>query len=395
MNVLYISYDGLGDHIAQSQILPYVLGLQKRGWRFTIASHEKPGGDQSAIRRRLEQEGVHWIPLRYKTGSLARTVPHHVLGELAASVRAWTVGRSPRIVHARSYIPAAAGALRAAASRAKFIFDMRGFWIDEKIDTGRWQRGRLFRAGKRIEPHLFGRADGIVSLTSAGRTELRRWSTIKRTTPIEVIPTAVDTGRFAPRRSPTQPITIGYLGSLGERYLPRTMAAVFATIRAEEPEARLVVLTGSDVGKLAAALTDAKVPPHAWTHRRVPHDEVPRELERFSATLCLVKPSYATLATCPTKLGESLAAGRAVVVNEGIGDSPTLVREHEVGVVIDSDRTDFTEEVRELLRVIKDPATETRCMELARSHFELSLAIDRYERLYRGVLENRGGWVDS
>ena len=39
--VLYLSYDGITDALGQSQILPYVLGLEKLGHSFHIISFEK------------------------------------------------------------------------------------------------------------------------------------------------------------------------------------------------------------------------------------------------------------------------------------------------------------------------------------------------------------------
>lgn len=39
--VLYVSYDGLTDPLGQSQILPYLVGLTKKGFAFTVVSFEK------------------------------------------------------------------------------------------------------------------------------------------------------------------------------------------------------------------------------------------------------------------------------------------------------------------------------------------------------------------
>ncbi len=50
INALYITYDGLTDTLGQSQILPYVIGLSKKGLRFTILSAEK--------KAKLEQSGA-------------------------------------------------------------------------------------------------------------------------------------------------------------------------------------------------------------------------------------------------------------------------------------------------------------------------------------------------
>lgn len=40
MNVLYISYDGMTDPLGQSQVLPYLTGLSKSGYRFKLVPFE-------------------------------------------------------------------------------------------------------------------------------------------------------------------------------------------------------------------------------------------------------------------------------------------------------------------------------------------------------------------
>jgi hypothetical protein len=57
------------------------------------------------------------------------------------------------------------------------LFDMRGFWADEKLEGGSWpQRNPLFRPVyrffKRQEAQLLATSDAIVSLTEAGRNEM-------------------------------------------------------------------------------------------------------------------------------------------------------------------------------------------------------------------------------
>ena len=40
-HVLYISYDGMTDPLGQSQVLPYLSGLSKEGFKFHLISFEK------------------------------------------------------------------------------------------------------------------------------------------------------------------------------------------------------------------------------------------------------------------------------------------------------------------------------------------------------------------
>jgi len=39
--VLYLSYDGMTDPLGQSQVLPYIIGLSKNNYQFTLVSCEK------------------------------------------------------------------------------------------------------------------------------------------------------------------------------------------------------------------------------------------------------------------------------------------------------------------------------------------------------------------
>ena len=41
MKVLYISHDGITDHIGKSQVAPYLLGLAAKRYQITVLSNEK------------------------------------------------------------------------------------------------------------------------------------------------------------------------------------------------------------------------------------------------------------------------------------------------------------------------------------------------------------------
>lgn len=41
-NILYISYDGMTDPLGQSQVLPYIINLNKENYNFHLVSFEKP-----------------------------------------------------------------------------------------------------------------------------------------------------------------------------------------------------------------------------------------------------------------------------------------------------------------------------------------------------------------
>ena len=66
--VLFISYDGMTDPLGQSQVLPYLLGLSKYGYKVFLLSCEKrePFEQGKEITNNLiKDSGIVWIPVYY------------------------------------------------------------------------------------------------------------------------------------------------------------------------------------------------------------------------------------------------------------------------------------------------------------------------------------------
>jgi hypothetical protein len=117
------------------------------------------------------------------------------------------------VVHCRSYIPAIVGRRLQRRHGLRFLFDMRGFWPEEKVDGGHWpQSNPLFRAVYRWfkgrEAEFLENADHVVSLTRAGERELlARPGNRLPPERISVIPAASISGilRGRPRRRGSPP----------------------------------------------------------------------------------------------------------------------------------------------------------------------------------------------
>src|SRR5882757_6303036 len=138
-NILYITYDGLTDSLGQSQVLPYLKGLSKHGYKFTILSFEKKDKykrDREYIEQLTSESGIRWVPLPFtsKPPLLSKFYDAVRMKQKAIQLqKQFHFG----MVHCRSYISADAGLMLKKKFGVKFFFDMRGFWADEKKD-GTW-----------------------------------------------------------------------------------------------------------------------------------------------------------------------------------------------------------------------------------------------------------------
>src|SRR5262249_30209434 len=106
------------------------------------------------------------------------------------------------------------------ARNPAWIWDMRGFWADERIETGVLRTGsipeRMMRA---VERGAARRADGIVTLSAAALDvlEMRYGHAIRAKS--RAITTCVELGRFPiSAMPPARPYRLLLAGTLSKRY---------------------------------------------------------------------------------------------------------------------------------------------------------------------------------
>ena len=204
--VLYLSYDGMCDPLGASQVLPYLFGLAGRGHRISLISFEKPersAEERAAVARACAEHNIAWHPLRYHKRPPVLSAMYDVRQMRRLSER---LNRQEPfdLVHCRSYLPALVGLAMKRSAGIPFLFDMRGFWADERVDGRIWNLANpLFRIVyaffKKRELEFLDEADQIVSLTVAGKEFLLSCRPADDAgPPITIIPCCVDFSLFTP-----------------------------------------------------------------------------------------------------------------------------------------------------------------------------------------------------
>ncbi|MBI3825246.1 MAG: glycosyltransferase family 4 protein [Candidatus Rokubacteria bacterium] len=396
---MYVSYDGVLEPLGQSQILPYLRGLAREGLAFLLLTFEKPAdlrrrADVDRLRAELAALGIQWWPLRYHRRPSVPATAWDVARGVALAL--WLAcSRRPRVVHCRSYVAAVIGLAVHAVAGPRFIFDMRGFWPEERVEGGVWPAaGGLFRAAKRVERWLLRASDAVIVLTERARRTLatgRYQASLRPGTPIEVIPCCVEVERFAGANchdgAPGPERTIVYAGSVGTWYMLEEMLDFFAAVRSRDPGLRFLLLNRGehDAIRRAAGARDLD----GVEVRAASPAEMPAYLGRAFAGLYFIKPVFSKTGASPTKLGEYLAAGLPVIVNAGVGDADEVVTDARVGVVVDRFAPDaYVAAWDALTRAIAaDPGLRPRCRETARRALGLEQGVARYRRVYERLLE--------
>ncbi|MGD9693887.1 MAG: glycosyltransferase family 4 protein [Acidimicrobiia bacterium] len=396
---LFISYDGLTDPLGQSQVLPYLEGLAAAGNEMHVLSFEK--SDRYAARHNLIAErcagaGITWHPRRYhKRPPVLATL-------LDVGTMAWTARWLHRrhrfaIVHCRSYLAALVGA-RLQRRGVAFVFDMRGFWADERVDAGLWSAdsrvyGPILRFFKRAEHRWFADADAVISLTENARDVVSSWHAPGAHAPITVIPCVADLEHFtipAPEQRtrvraalgvPDDAVVLVYAGSLGSWYMLSEMLQAFAALqRHAAGRAHFLILTPDSAEQVLVEARSLDLDPASITVRAAERAEMPSLLGAADAGISLIRASFSKRASSPTKVGEYLACGLPIMANTGIGDMDTLVGAEGAGVLIESYESDAMDAAaQQLLELLGDP---DRYRALAEKHFSLTDGCMSYRAVY-------------
>jgi glycosyltransferase involved in cell wall biosynthesis len=391
--VLYLSYDGMLEPLGQSQVLAYLERLAADRpihlISFEKAEDWKSASRLRAMRERMQAAGIRWHPRRYhKRPSAVATGWDILMGTVSGLwlVLQYRIG----IVHARSYVAAVVALVLKKLMGSKFIFDMRGFWADERVDGGLWPRdGRMYRVAKWFERQFLLNADHVVSLTHAAVTEMQRFDYLKeRMPPVTVIPTCADLSRFVPMEGQRDPdvFTLGYVGSAGTWYLFGATIAAYRYLKDLRPDARFLIVNRNEHALICDKLAAGAVDLEDVELLQADPDEIPLLMARMDATIFFIKPVFSKQASAPTKLGEFLGCGIPCLSNTGVGDMARILRQDRVGVAVDAmDEASLSKGVADLLTLCTEPGVRERCVDSARRHFSLDEGVRRYSGVYRDV----------
>lgn len=398
MRVLYISYSGLMEPLGQSQVLQYLKKLSHKH-DISLVTFEKAEDWRQVPRRvQLHQEvleaGIHWVPLRYHSRpSALATIYDIMVGLLVSLFIVFTL--KIKIIHSRSYVASTVALAVKKILGTRFVFDMRGFWADERVDGNIWPKdSKMYRVAKWFERKFFLNADVVVSLTQAGVDAIEQFSYLQERMPrFVIIPTCTNLENFnfyeeskIATSNSAQSFTLGYVGSVGTWYLLDEMLQCFKVLLKIRPDARMIFINKNDHQLIFERVTSLKVPIDHIEVRSALYSDVAKEMSNMHAGIFFYKPDFSKKATSPTKLGESLACGLPCIGNTGVGDVESILISNKVGVVVDTfDEEAIESALGQLLQLCEIPDIRERCRCVAESYYSLNKGVYKYDAIYQSL----------
>lgn len=392
------------DPLGQSQVIPYLRELTKHGYQFTLLSVEKKERFQKngdLIRSILQEAGIKWVTLLFTSSPpvLSKLYDQQQLNATAIRLHK---NESFDLIHCRSYVASATGLRLNKKFNVPFLFDMRGFWVDERVDSGLWNLKNplykfFYNVYKKKEKEYFSSAAHIISLTEKGKEELITSYKVTATK-ISVIPCCADLELFdytkisysekeqTKQRLDIAPATrvLSYLGSLGGWYMTDEMLDFFTVLKKNSPDTVFLFITHDSKEQIISKAAQKGIDRNAIRVIPASRNEVPGFLSISDWSIFFIKDLYSKKASSPTKQGEIMAMGISIVCND-IGDTGKIINEANAGVVVDEfSSSSYEMAINKLLQL---PVSAAKINIAAKHYFDLKIGVDKYKNAYQVIIK--------
>lgn len=392
------------DPLGQSQVLPYIIGLTNEGYNFTLISCEKKERyiqNKAIINKICQENNIDWQPIFYtKKPPILSTVWDII--KLNRKVKKIHKNKKFSLIHCRSYITSLIGLGFKKKHNVSFIFDMRGFWADERVDGKIWDISKyhykiVYNYFKKKEREFLEKSDSIISLTNAGKNEILKWNINNlKEEKIKVIPCVADYNHFnivseETRNKIKQKFgvnkttkVVSYVGSLGTWYLADEMIAFYNQILKKYNDFIFLILTPDSPNIIKDIAKKYNIDSRHFMVKFISRKELPNIVSISDFSMFFIKNSYSKMSSSPTKMGELLALGIPVVCNS-IGDVKHIVENTSSGICLEElNEKTYIKTVEKLPCLFENRRFQIR--ENSKKYFLLDNGIKLYLHIYKNIL---------
>ena len=393
--ILYISYDGILEPLGHSQVLKYLAFLSK-DFDVTLISFEKINGvidkkEFHEMHQYCQQEKINWQPRTYHQGL---PLFSHVLNFFSIFYAPFIemLKNAHQIVHIRSYMPGLGMPLFKIFFNFKLVFDIRGFWADEKVDRLGWSKNSLkYKFIKALEVRLFKQADIVVTLTKSSK-EFIEERFKKSSNSVTVIRTCVDFSEFNTEKRVIMPydfkrqLVLGYLGSIDTAYDFNAFLQLIKNLESRGLKVQLKILSKTTPAIVMRYLKENNLSHLEHEVLFLKRHELSNVINQFDLLGFALKPSFSLIASMPTKIAESLACGTPIICNNFNNDIKDMIEINRIGVLHDFSQNLHQENYEEIISIIQDATAAERCHEFSKENFSLELGVSQYVDIYNSLL---------
>ena len=201
--------------------------------------------------------------------------------------------------------------------KIKIIFDIRGFWFDEKYEAKKLNI-LSYQILKKIEKALFKYSDVIVTLSKISKQIICDKFKVDEKI-VHVIPTFTNFSNFTDKTKLTKKnkIIFGYVGNMGMNYEFDKVITFLKNFDKINKSWELIIANDQIKNKLFKKKINFK---NNIKFKNFKFNNMNKFYSNIDICIYFLNTKYSKKASCPTKLGELIATNTPFITNSGIGD---------------------------------------------------------------------------
>ena len=398
--VVFLSYDGITDPLGQSQILPYLFGISSnKNYKITIVTFEKTKNylqNRDIILNKLKKNNFDWIPLKYtKYPPIFSTIWD--IYKLKKAVNKLK-NKELDLIHCRSYITTLVALDFKKKDKTPFIFDMRGFYADERVDGKIWSLDnynykKIYNYFKLKEKEFLQYSDYTISLTENGKNEISSWN-LPNQSKIKVIPCCTDETLFQKKNIQNirselgfskDDFIISYVGSIGTWYMLDEMLDFFKFLQIKKPNAKFFFITKDNPHIILEKAKSKKIDVSSIKIKPSSREMMPSYIGLSDFSIFFILPVFSKKASSPTKMGEIMNLGIPIICNSGVGDVDEIMEKSMPELLV----KDFSnKEYERVIDLITNnyKSNQKTIIETSHSYYSLEKGVEKYKEVYQEIL---------
>lgn len=374
--------------LGYSQVFKYLEKLSKHH-KINLVTLEKNNDLQKTdalklLLQKCSKNNITWYRCKYRNGWFGLAQLINVFNLIFLPLYIFLT-KKISLIHIRSYMPGIAIPLLSSFFKFKLIFDIRGFWADEKHDRLNWRKDSYkYRFFKGLERYLMRKADFIVTLTAASQQIISN-NFAKPESMIQVIPTCVDCNEFVriEGEESSAVIKIGYLGSVDTAYdFDKFCFLLSQIIDKYEKNLEFRVFSNQKKEVIEAILSTQNINVSKLEVGFVDRANLSKELSKLDFLGFCLKENFSIQASMPTKIAEALACGIPIICNAFNSDIKRLIESNRIGLIYSFEEPFNETYLKSLSEIILDHGTADRCINIAKSYFSLEKGSTMYHAMY-------------
>jgi glycosyltransferase involved in cell wall biosynthesis len=389
-NIIYISYDGMHESLGKSQVLSYLNLIAESNITVDLISYEKTHINNDLNNVNISKK-IFWHKLIYhKKFKLFSAVYDILIGYFKVS--SILKNKNINLIHCRSYISAIIALISYYRHNVPFIFDMRGLWIDEKIESGSWNNlsfKPIIYFFRQIEKLLFKKSISIITLTESSKVFICQKHKLN-SKKVNVIPTCVNYNLFFEssilRKNIRNKLNIDdktflliYSGSIGGYYRLDYIFDFFEQLKLTL-NCKLLLLTNTDKKVLFNELYGRTLSVNDIIITKCDYEEVNNYLNASDAGLIIYEKTISSLARSSTKLAEYWACNLPVFAPGNVGDLDYLFKQNNQShlLIKDFDSIYYNTVINSFVK--KNVTYEFN--KFLRNYFDVQTGVEKYLKIY-------------